>query len=86
MERGVQQWHSHEETGTGHTGDRVGAVARASFPAQVTVHGHCKRRGARAAQYQHHRGQPQARRRVAIVPPQQDMPEDHRHTVGLAEW
>lgn len=70
MERGVQQRHSHEETGTRYTGNGLGAVARASVPAQVAVHGHGERRGARAAQHQYHRGQPQARRRVAIVSPQ----------------
>ena len=84
MERGVQQRDSDEETGTGHPGVGLGAVARPGVPAPVAVHGRRERRGARAAHRQHHGGQSQTRRRVARVPPEQDLPEDHRHAVGHA--
>lgn len=83
MGRGVQQRHCDEETQTGHTGVGLGAVARRGVPAQAVVHGRGERRGSRAAHRQRDRGQSQTRRRVAGVPPQQDMLEDHRHAVGL---
>jgi len=83
VERGVQQRDSHAEPGTGHPGVGLGAVARPGVPAQVTVHGRRERGGARAAQHQRHRGQSQTRKRVAGVPAEQDMPEDHRHAAGL---
>jgi len=39
VERGVQQWHSDEETGTGHPGIGLGTVSRPGVPAQDAVHG-----------------------------------------------
>lgn len=83
MDHGVQQRHSDEETRTGHSGVGLGTAALRGVPAQVVVHGRGERRSARAAHHQHNSGQPQTRRRVAGVPPQQDMLEDHRHTFGI---
>jgi len=56
VERGVQQRHSDEETGTGHPGIRLGTVLRPGFPAQDAVHRCSELRGARFAHYQHNRG------------------------------
>jgi len=85
VERGVQQRDSDEETGIGYPGIGLGADTRPGVPAQIAVHGRGERRGARTANRQRNRGQSQARRRVTGVPPEQDMPENYRHAVGLAD-
>lgn len=57
VERGVQQRHSDEETGTGYPGVGLGAVTRPGVPAQIAVYGRRERRGARVAHPQYHGGQ-----------------------------